>query len=273
VFIAPGNHDYVRPESPYAQAGWPDNVHIFLDAKLSQISLPELDCRIYGAGYEAMDCPALLKGFHAAGPEKHHLGILHAEVEASGSAYCPISRDQLRNCGLSYLALGHIHKSGSLRAGDTLCAWPGCPMGHGYDELGAKGVIILTIEDQVSASFLPLDTPRFYDLEVDMDHQELEQLLPAVDRGDFYRVTLTGSTGAKLEQLKAQFAGLRNLEFVDNREMKPDPWERVDEDTLEGSYFRLLQNKLQEADDAQAEVIQLAADLSRAILDGKEVVL
>jgi hypothetical protein len=34
-----------------------------------------------------------------------------------------------------------------------------------------------------------------------------------------------------------------------------------------------MQNKLQEADDAQAEVIQLAADLSRAILDGKEVVL
>ena len=62
-------------------------------------------------------------------------------------------------------------------------------------------------------------------------------------------------------------------EFVDNRELKPDPWEHVGDDTLEGAYFRLLQGKLASASDAEADIIQLAADLSRVILDGKEVVL
>ena len=73
--------------------------------------------------------------------------------------------------------------------------------------------------------------------------------------------------------LQEQFANLKNLEFIDKRELKPDPWERVGEDTLEGAYFRLLHNKLACAGDAQKEIIQLAADISRAILDGKEAEL
>ena len=55
--------------------------------------------------------------------------------------------------------------------------------------------------------------------------------------------------------------------------MKPDPWEHVGDDTLEGAYFRLLQGKLASANEAEADIIQLAAGLSRTILDGKEVVL
>jgi hypothetical protein len=108
---------------------------------------------------------------------------------------------------------------------------------------------------------------------VNTELQEIEQLLPAVDSGDFYRVTLTGATGPSLEDLKEQFRNLKNLEFTDKRELKPDPWERVGDDTLEGAYFRLLQSKLSYANAAEKEIIQLAADLSRSILDGKEVVL
>lgn len=272
VFIAPGNHDYLTSGSPWLEMTWPENVYIFT-VGMQSVPMPQLDCRVYGAGYRNMDCKPLMENFKAEGPERYKIAVLHGDPMRLRSPYCPVTTAQVRDSGLDYVALGHIHKCGSFRAKNSLCGWPGTPMGRGFDEPREKGVYIVELGERSSSRFVSLDTPRFYDLEVDMDHQELEQLLPAVDRGDFYRVTLTGSTGAKLEQLKAQFAGLRNLEFVDNREMKPDPWERVDEDTLEGSYFRMLQNKLQEADDAQAEVIQLAADLSRAILDGKEVVL
>ena len=47
----------------------------------------------------------------------------------------------------------------------------------------------------------------------------------------------------------------------------------MDEDTLEGVYFRILKDALESADEHSAPIIELAAKLSRQILDGQEVVL
>ena len=50
VFITPGNHDFVNPDSPYEKDGWSENVHIFKNPKMEEVTLPELNCKIYGAG-------------------------------------------------------------------------------------------------------------------------------------------------------------------------------------------------------------------------------
>lgn len=67
VFISPGNHDFSSPESPWLREYFPGNVHIFKKQQVESLALPELDCRVYGAGFEGMDCPALLQGFRAGG--------------------------------------------------------------------------------------------------------------------------------------------------------------------------------------------------------------
>lgn len=277
VFISPGNHDYICTNSPYEAEGWPTNVHIFKSPKIEEVKLPALDCKIYGAGYTSMDCPALLKGFQAAGEEAWHLGVFHAEAEVSGSAYCPISREQIRASALSYLALGHIHKGSSLRAGDTLCAWPGCPMGRGYDELGAKGVILVTLDEDVKASFLPLDTPRFYDEEIevgDSPEDAVTALLPALHTDDFYRITLTGySAGVDTAQLAASFKHVPNLILRDNTRPEIDLWSAVGEDSLEGVYFGFLQQASLSDMEKTRDRAKLAARISRQILDGQEVKL
>lgn len=277
VFIAPGNHDFLTAGSPYEMDGWSENVHIFKSAKIEEVSLPSLDCRIYGAGYESMDCPALLKGFQAAGSEKWHIGVLHGEAEAAGSAYCPITREQLRASNLDYLALGHIHKGSSLRAGKTLCAWPGCPMGRGYDELGAKGVILLTLDEEVKAAFLPLDTPRFYDEEAeagDSPKDAVAALLPELSTGDFYRVTLTGySAGIDLAQLQGAFPQVPHLILRDETHPEVDLWSTVGEDTLEGVLFGLLRQAVSSDNEALSSRAKLSARICRQILDGQEVKL
>ena len=89
VFIAPGNHDPMGKDSPYTQPSWPENVHIFTQAQMTSVVLPELDCRIYGAGYEGMDCPALLENFQAQGTETWQLGILHGDPTVSASPLLP----------------------------------------------------------------------------------------------------------------------------------------------------------------------------------------
>ena len=277
VMITPGNHDFISPDSPYLQPGWPDNVHIFKEQKIESLVLPELSCKIYGAGYTSMDCPALLQDFQAAGDETWHIGIFHAEADTSRGSYCPISKEQIRNSALSYLALGHIHKSGSLRAGETLCAWPGCPMGKGYDELGAKGVLLVTLDQNVRTDFIPLDTIRFYDenVEAGLNAQEaLSSVLPSLPTEDFYRITLTGySAVLELKQLSAAFPHIPNLVLRDETRPEMDLWSAVGEDSLEGAYFSLLQQATQSESRVLQGNAQLAARISRQILDGQEVKL
>lgn len=268
VLVSPGNHDHLAPGSPWVEEKWPDNVFVF-PKNVTSVALPSLDCRIYGAGYESMDCPPLLEGFRAAGEEKYLLAVLHGDPVQLRSPYCPVTAAQARDSGLTYLALGHIHKAGSFRAGDCLCGWPGTPMGRGFDETREKGVYIVDVEEKASLRFVPLDTPRFYELEVDTDRESLADALPGAGNPHFYRVTLTGSGEENLSVV----THFPNLELIDRRERPADPWENAGEDTLEGTYFHLLQEKLENTAPQTERCIRLAAEISLKLLQGREVQL
>lgn len=277
VLICPGNHDYICPGSPYEVEGWPENVHIFKETKIQSVTFPELGCKIYGSGYTSMDCPPLLKDFQAEGDERWHIGLLHGEADTTHGSYCSISKEQLRNSALSYLALGHIHKSGSTRGGETLCAWPGCPMGHGFDELGEKGALIVTLDEDVSLSFRVLDGPRFYDEALEAGTDPLKALtafLPSLLTQDFYRITLTGySAGIDTKALCAQFPHVPNLTLVDETLPEMDLWRAVGEDSLEGVIFTMLQQASQSDSPNLQNSAHLASRICRQILDGQEVKL
>lgn len=271
VMIAPGNHDFCTPSSPWLTEKWPENVHIFTRSAMECIELPALSCRVYGGGFTSMDCPPLLEDFRAE-EDMVTIGILHGDPTQASSPYNPITQMQVAQSGLSYLALGHIHKAGSFRAGKTLCAWPGCPMGRGYDETEEKGVLLVTVEETVQAQFLPLDTPRFYDLETTTD--ALDTLLPPVGSDDFYRVTLIGeSDPLDLTALQKRYCRFPNLLLRDETVPAVDLWQALGEDSFQGTYFELLHQALENADPQSRQQILLAAKISRQILDGREVVL
>ena len=277
VFIAPGNHDYLSPNAPWQSEIFPENVHIFTSAAIESVALPQLNCRVYGCAFTAPEAPGLLEGFHADCTEKYAIGIFHGDPTQAASPYSPITAEQVRTCGLDYLALGHIHKGGSFQAGSTLCAWPGWPMGRGFDELDAKGVLIVTVEETCQARFLPLDTPRFYDLQCDAGQDaaaSLSRLLPAVGSNDFYRITLTGeSEPLNTDHLAAQLPQFPNLLLRDRTVPPIDLWASAGDDTLEGIYFRLLQEALEGKDETACRQIRLAAKISRQILENQEVKL
>jgi DNA repair exonuclease SbcCD nuclease subunit len=275
VFISPGNHDFYSENSPWFKEEWPENVFLFKKQSISAFRLPALNCRVYGAAFTGMDCPGLLEGFSAKGSEQYALMVLHGDPTAPNSAYCPVTGAQVRASGLDYLALGHIHAPGRFGPGGGMCAWPGCPMGHGYDETGVKGVLIVELEQRAELRFVPLDTPRFYDLEVDADGDAvaaLEEVLPAAGSEDFYRISLTGSGEVDLQALYARFREFPNLILRDKTEAPLETWAEADKDSLEGIYFGMLR-KAMEKDPQQAELIQLAAEISRKILSGREVKL
>ena len=274
VLIAPGNHDFCSDGSFWLKESWPENVFVFT-GDLESVTIQGLNCRIYGAAFRSMDCASLLEGFKAQGDEKYCVAVLHGDPLQRNSPYNPITNAQLRNSSLDYLALGHVHKAGLFRSGETVCAWPGCPMGRGWDETGEKGICIVTIDETAKVQTRSLNLPRFFDLTAEVDGNALEAVeavLPAVSGEDFYRVTLTGSGNVDLEDLKKEFSDFPNLELRDRTEPPVEVWADADKDSLEGIYFGMLRKAMEESPE-KARQIQLAAEISRKLLCGREVKL
>lgn len=272
VLVAPGNHDYCGQNSPWVKEFWPENVHIFRSEQIESVAIPSLNCRVYGAGFTGMDCSSLLEGFCADCQERYALGVFHADPTQTRSPYNCVTKAQVQASKLDYLALGHIHKADHFTAGKTLCAWPGCPMGKGYDETGEKGVYIVTLEDTVQLSFVPLETPRFYDLET--EGTDLGAVLPPVGNEDFYRITLTGCCEKPdLDKLLAENPQFPNLQLRDRTTRPVDVWGSLGEDTVEGIYFGMLKQAMEQTEGDNREEILLAAQISRQLLDGQEVTL
>ena len=275
VFVAPGNHDFCAPGSVWEER-WPANVHIFRGG-MESVVLPELDCRVYGAAFRSMDCPGMLEEFRAEGQERFCIAVLHGDATNLSSPCNPMSQAQIRASGLDYLALGHIHKTGLFHAGGTICAWPGCPMGRGFDEAGERGVYITELGGgRYDNKFVPLNTLRFYELEVDTGTDAvsaLEAVLPGFGSKDFYRITLTGSGTGDEKQIREYFQHIPHLELRDNRRDMGDVWAAAGEDSLQGSYFAMLRDAKEHADEDAARQIELAARISRDLLDGREVKL
>lgn len=277
TFISPGNHDFCVPGSPWLSELWPENVHIFKNPSVESVSLPQLDCRVYGGAFTSMDSGALLENFKTEGGERYHIGVFHGDPLQSSSPYNPVSQGQVAASNLDYLALGHIHKTGSFRAGKTLCAWPGCPMGRGFDELEEKGVLLVTLEQTAAVSFIPLDTPRFYDWEIPVEaepEETIAKVLPAVGNDNFYRITFTGECEKMdIAELYRRFSGFPNLELRNRTQPPVDIWGSAGGDSLEGVYFQMLRQTFDREEDAFKQISLLAAKISRKILDGSEVVL
>lgn len=277
VFIAPGNHDPYRDGSVWTRELWPENVYLFKYPELTSYRIPELDCRVYGAAFTGPECPGLLEGFRAECEERHALLVLHGDPTAVSSPYNPVTAAQVREAGVDYAALGHIHARGKFSTGAGVCAWPGCAMGHGFDETGTKGVLVAEAGETMELRFHPLDVPRFFDHTVTMTDDPVsavESVLPAGGSRDHFRVHLTGEVRPGVcDKLRGRFREYPNLTLLDETVPLGDVWEGAGEDSLAGLFFRILQRGTEDADPGTVEKLELAARIGRKILEGREVEL
>ena len=276
VFISPGNHDPYNAASPYALPIWPDNVHIFTSPLPEAVHLPELNCTVYGAaftGEQRNDSP--LSQFSATG-DGLNLMVLHGNTQ--GRDYAPISPADISASGLDYLALGHIHQhSGLQKSGATFWAYPGCPEGRGFDELGDKGVLVLNIEKgSVQMRFHPLSLRRYQIIDVDLTGcpdplAAITAALPGQTRSDLYRIRLTGefAMDVRLSGLETALAPrFHALELQDHTRPPRDLWARSGEDSLTGLFLRTMAARC--ADAPEDETLDLAVRFGLAALENGE---
>lgn len=270
VMISPGNHDSFSSHSPWTRFQWPENVHVFDRETLQSIELPELNCRVWGAAFLSMDSGSILEGFTLDRKYEHELCVLHGDAVNMNSPYNPVNSSQVRKSGFDYIALGHIHNRGFFQAGDTVCGWPGCPMGRGWDEKGDKGVYICNIAERVNLQFFDFSFPGFFELEV-TDPDELETVLPRIASDDYFRVTIHGRKAVNLQDLYSRYSHLKHISFADRTVLPTDPWENAAGNSFKGVFFRMLHEEYERADPEDRELIVMAAQVSQDILNGLEV--
>ncbi len=277
VIIAPGNHDPYTGRSPYAKGVWPENVHIFTKNNLEKLEFPLCGCTVYGAASTAAEA-AEPEDFVAEG-EGIHLLAIHGDVGAPGSRYRSLSPAWLERSGVDYAALGHVHEHrGVQHAGKTVYAYPGCPEGRGFDELGEKGFLFGTVDKgHVDLQFVPFARRRYEVLTVDVTDADAAQVAADALRGreeDICRLVLRGEVDQPLDvqRLNEQLSFLCwQLEVRDETRQRLDLWHGCGEDSLRGLFLANLREEYERADAQGRAAIEQAVRFGLAAMEDREL--
>ncbi|MBP5231654.1 MAG: hypothetical protein ILO68_07975 [Clostridia bacterium] len=177
----------------------------------------------------------------------------------------PFTREDLRNSGFDYVALGHIHKgTGLQREGNVFWSYPGCLEGRGFDETGYKGVMIGTLEKgNADLKFLRISKRRYEILRCDIGGCGREEALArarAAVRGagdeTVLRLILTGEVREGMiffpEELVYDGWNGDEVDVRDETFLTPDFTELETGTTLKGVFYRLMKEKIQKGEATEA---------------------
>lgn len=156
VFITPGNHDSLRPGSPYLPrlgAQWPENVHVFTSSEFETIDLDDIGCSVTGIAHAHR---GITDRLFAQSVNVGRLPISILLFHGSRDGYkptekatvIPFSDAELLAQGFTYAAVGHYHGLALVQDADgtVRAAYSGCLQGRGLDETGEKFAIVGEID-------------------------------------------------------------------------------------------------------------------------------
>ncbi len=183
VYAIKGNHDAASRISK--SLSWPSNVTMFSHKQPETALIEKLRVALHGQSFAQ---PKTVDDLSANYPEPvqgyYNIGILHTSAdgrEGHGS-YAPCSMDGLRNKGYDYWALGHVHQRETLSEKPWIM-FPGNIQGRHIRETGAKGALLVSVEDGVTREpeFFALDVARWYHLQIDLsDCRSASQMLLSI---------------------------------------------------------------------------------------------
>ena len=283
IFIAPGNHDFYAEGSLYSTVDWPEHVHIFKTPAIERVEAIT-GVFVYGAAFLSEHSPALLTGFHAHVDDGLSLMVLHGDITSMASRYNPISKNDIEQSGLHYLALGHIHERSQIKKlGKTSFAYSGCIEGRGFDETLEKGVYIGGVsKDRVDLQFKRLCLRVYEVVELNitgvLNTEELiryiESKLPPHGAENLCKLVLTGDASFLIEPDKIEEAFHGRFFYLSVRDETRVPeniWERLEEDTLIGAFLRKIKHSYDEAKEEQKQLKELTVRIGLKALQNERM--
>ena len=181
-----------------------------------------------------------------------------------------IHLNSLKNKGIDYLALGHIHKYQKSELDSRgVYAYSGCLEGRGFDEIGPKGFVILDInKSSIESQFVKFAKRELREIVVDITsldswidiRKNISLKLSGIPQSDMVKVTLTGYYDLDLiKQIELLDESL-NEEFYfarveDNSKLRINPKDYENDISLKGEFIRnVLSSDL--AEDEKSAVIE-----------------
>ena len=177
VYIVHGNHDPLL-NSVVNVVSLPEGVTVFGSDNVTSFRHTLRDGRtvlIAGVSYadkrEERRLASMFNGIKRDG-DTAVVGVLHTNLGgvSSHGNYAPSSESELSSAPVDYWALGHVHKRQVKQIGpNRYWAYPGNLQGRDAGETGPKGALVVPIltSGVGEPQFLPLDTFRFANLEID----------------------------------------------------------------------------------------------------------
>jgi DNA repair exonuclease SbcCD nuclease subunit len=180
VFLLKGNHD---AESVITKTiTLPKNVSEFPVSKPGSFKLDHLKVALHGQGFaERSATENLALAYPKPETGWFNIGVLHTSLTGREphAPYAPCSVEDLRSRGYDYWALGHVHDF-EIVAEDPLVVFPGNLQGRSIREQGAKGAVLVTVEDgRITHERIITDSARFAELAVAV---EPDDNIPAILR-------------------------------------------------------------------------------------------
>lgn len=137
-----GNHD---DKSFLLETELPENLKVFGG---SWTSFKYGNVNVCGVAIDRRNADSFYDGLSLS-KEDFNVVVLHGQIAGYKSKNHAeiISLPRLKDRNIDYLALGHVHEFVSGKLDERgVYAYCGCPEGRGFDEVGAKGVVLIDTE-------------------------------------------------------------------------------------------------------------------------------
>lgn len=184
-----------------------------------------------------------------------------------------ISLPKLKNKNIDYLALGHIHTFAEDRLDlrGKYC-YSGCLKGRGFDELGDKGFVMLTVSDnKIDSEFIPFSKRNFYEHSFDVSsypdffsamNETVKELQERYASSSLIKLVLVGThkenfvvdTIALAERCKDKFFFVK---VIDKTLLKISDADYQNEKSVKGEFIRKVLSDESLSDEDKNKIILL----------------
>ena len=271
-----GNHDFNNALEILDEP--PENLKLFQDTWHTYVVDPETGGSVTVTGVELEQCKNdSIYDSLVLEHDKFNIVVLHGQESVYGikDKAETVNLGALRNKGIDYLALGHIHtyKVQELDKRGVYC-YPGCLDGRGFDETGVCGFVLLDIDEEkrtCKSEFIPFASRTLYVKHVDISDcmtsiQIAGRVGQELDREGYsdrslIKVVLTGNVDIEceknIEYLKKQ---LENrcyfLKIYDETRFAVDYRAFALDESLKGEFVRTVNAAADLDEETKAEIIR-----------------
>ena len=201
---------------------------------------------------------------------KINIVALHGQV-VNHSSDEDINLNNLKDKGIDYLALGHIHQYQANKLDNRgIYCYSGCLEGRGFDEVGEKGFVLLEIKDnKLTHNFIKFAYRNMYEFNINIENIDswptlkniAIETLKNVNSKDMVKINLKGHF--KMDQQKYIYELERFLldnyyfgKVKDESKLYIDLKEYENEISLKGEFVREVKRSLLE-ESLQDDIIVL----------------